>query len=83
MQVTAKEAKDKFGEVMAAAGHETVTITKYGRPETAMISVRRLEELEAMEDRYWLELARKGRKSGSMGVEASKDFIRDILDAES
>jgi len=83
MQVTAKEAKDRFGEIMSAAGRETVTITKYGRPETAMISVRRLEELEAMEDRYWLELAREGRESGSMGVEASKAYIRSILDAES
>jgi prevent-host-death family protein len=82
MQVTAKEAKDKFGEIMAAAGHETVTITKYGRPETAMISVKRLDELEAMEDRYWLELARQGRESGSMGVEASEAYIRSILDAE-
>ncbi len=82
MQVTAKEAKDRFGEVMAASGHETVTITKYGRPERAMISCKRLEELEAMEDRYWLELARKGEESGFMSVEESEAYIKRNLSAE-
>jgi len=82
MQVTAKEAKDKFGEIMAAAGHETVMITKYGRPEAALISARRLEELEAIEDRYWLELARQGRESGFMSVEETEAWIKEMLSAE-
>lgn len=79
MQVTAKEAKDRFGEVMAAAGRETVTITKYGRPETAMISVTRLEELEAMENRYWIELARQGRESGYIGTEESEKLLDEMM----
>lgn len=82
MEVTAKQAKDKFGEIMAASAHDTVVITKYGRPETAMISVKRLEELEAMEDRYWLELARKGEESGFLGVEESEALIKEMLSAQ-
>ena len=79
MQVTAKEAKDRFGEVMATAGRETVMITKYGRPETAMISVRRLEELEKAEDSYWVLQAKLGQESGYIGAEASEQLLADMI----
>lgn len=79
MQVTAKEAKDKFGEVMAAAGRETVVITKYGRPETAMISTKRLEELERAEDSYWVLQAKLGQESGYIGTEASEKLLAEMI----
>lgn len=79
MKVTAKEAKDRFGEVMATAGHETVVITKYGRPETAMISTRRLEELERAEDLYWVLQAKLGQESGYIGTEASEQLLADMI----
>ena len=50
MQITAKEAKQRFGEVMSVSGTETVMITKYGRPERAVISAKRLEEFESVLD---------------------------------
>lgn len=83
MQVSATEAKDRFGEIMAAASDEVVTITKYGRPDKVVISFKRLQELEAIEDRYWLELSRQGEESGSMGVEETKAYIESVLDAQS
>jgi len=79
MQVTAKEAKDRFGEVMAAAGRETVVITKYGRPETAMISARRLEALERAEDSYWVLQARLGQENGYIGTEASEKLLAEMI----
>lgn len=80
MQVSASQAKARFGEIMAISGEETVTITKYGRPDKVVISFKRLEELQAMEDAYWLEESRKGEESGSMGVEATEAYIRSVLD---
>lgn len=79
MRITAKEAKDRFGEVMAVAGHETVVITKYGRPETAMISARRLEELERAEDSYWVLQAKLGQASGYIGPEASEKLLEEMI----
>lgn len=79
MQISASEAKGRFGEIMAAAGEEPVTITKYGRPDRALISYKRLQELETMEDRYWLELARQGRESGYIGTEESEKLLEEML----
>lgn len=81
--LSSKEAKDKFGVLMDTARREPVTITKHSRPAVVVVSSERYAELEAAEDRYWLELARQGRESGSMGVEASEAYIRSVLDAES
>jgi prevent-host-death family protein len=78
MQITAKKAKDRFGEIMATAMCETVIITKHGRPETAMISVRRLEELEEAEKSYWVLQAKTGQESGYIGTEASEQLLADI-----
>jgi len=62
MQLSATEAKSRLSELMAEAGDEAVIITRYGRPEVAMISARRFKELEAMEDRYRSLLAPKSEK---------------------
>jgi prevent-host-death family protein len=74
MQISATEAKDRFGEIMAA--RETVTITKYGKPDKAVIDFERLRELEATEDRYWSEMARQGQESGP----ANPDDVRRLFD---
>jgi len=83
MKLTAKEARDRFGEVMSVAQHETVTITKYGRPEAAVISARQLakfeQAMEIAEDAYWLEQAEKGRASGFLSVEESEVFLNEML----
>lgn len=62
--MTSKEAKDKFGVLMDTARREPVTITKHGRPVVVAVWSEHYAELEAMEDRYWLELARQGEESG-------------------
>lgn len=82
MQVTAKEAKDKFGEVMNAARKETVMITRYGRPEAVMISAERLAELEKAEDLYWVLQAKLGQESGYIGAEASERLLADMIGHE-
>jgi len=78
--ISASEAKGKFGEIMAAK--DTVVITRYGRPDKALIDYDRLQELQAAEDRYWLEESRKGEESGFLGVEESERRLRKYLNAE-
>lgn len=78
--VSASEAKEKFGEIMAS--RDTIVITRYGRPDKVLIDYDRLQELQAAEDRYWLEESRKGEESGSLGVEASEAYLRSILNAK-
>lgn len=82
MHITAKEAKDRFGEVMDAARRETVVITKYGRPEAAVISTDRLAELERAEDAYWVLQAKLGQESGYIGSEASEQLLADMIGNE-
>lgn len=82
MQLSATEAKGRFGEIMAADSDEVVTITKYGRPDKAVISYKRLQELEAIEDRYWVELARQGRESGYIGTKESDKLLLEMMNRE-
>lgn len=80
--ISAREAKDKFGVLMDTARREPVTITRHGRPAVVVVSCEHYARLEAMEDRYWLELARQGRESGFMGVNESEAFINKILSGD-
>lgn len=82
MIITAKDLRDKVREVLDTARSETVMVTRHSKPEAAVISVERLAELEAFEDRYWLEEARKGRESGYLGPEESEAFLQEMLRAE-
>jgi prevent-host-death family protein len=83
MNISAKEAKDRFGEVIETARTETVTVTRHSKPTVAVISVDRLAELEAIEDRYWLDVSRRGAESGFIGIDKSKAYIEGTLSAES
>ena len=81
-EVTSKEAKERFGVVIDAARREPVTVTRHKRKWVVIISAERYEELEALEDRYWIARAEAGEKSGFIGVEESEAFIQGILNAE-
>jgi len=80
MLITATEAQNRFGEIMAAK--EPVTITKYGRPDKVLIDAKEFEALQAMEDAYWLDEARKGRESGYLGVEESERMLEEYMNAK-
>lgn len=79
--MSSKEARDRFGVLMDTARREPVMVTKHGRPAVVVLSSEEYATLEAMEDRYWLELARQGRESGYLGVEESEAFIEEMLGA--
>ena len=47
MQVTATEAKNRFGAICAQAKHEPVFVEKDGRIDTVILSVKQFSEMQA------------------------------------
>lgn len=54
-RIAAREAKNRFGQLMDDAQHEPVTIEKNGRPIAVVMSLREYEATEAIK----LELLRR------------------------
>ena len=46
MQVTATEAKNRFGAICAQAKHEPVFVEKDGRIDTVILSVKQFSEMQ-------------------------------------
>jgi prevent-host-death family protein len=82
VNVTSKEAKDRFGIVMDAARREPITVTKHKRPSVVIVSVERYAELEALEDKVWAAKALEAEKSGYLSEDESEAFIQGIMNAE-
>ncbi|OGG76787.1 hypothetical protein A3B35_03505 [Candidatus Kaiserbacteria bacterium RIFCSPLOWO2_01_FULL_54_24] len=73
--VPAKEAKNRFGELLEAAQRHPILITKNNR---VVAEIRRSSErtrFEEMEDKIWGERALKAEKEGYIGVKASKKLM--------
>ena len=78
--VTAKEAKQNFGELMDSALTEPVTITRNGKPAAVMISVADFKRMLAFEDLVWALRAEEAMaKSDFLGVEETAAFLRETL----
>jgi len=84
--VPAKEAKNRFGELLDRAQRAPVTIGKHGRPIAVMLAgvdyqdFRRFQE---MEDRIWGERALKAEREGQwLGPKKSAAFLKEMLDAK-
>lgn len=74
LTVPMAEAKRDLSDLCARAGyaHETIVVTKHGRPIAAIISVEDLERSAALEDRYAVELLERAiaTSPGTVRVEA-------------
>lgn len=78
--VTAKDAKQGFGELMDSAAREPVAITKNGKPATVMISHRDYERFEALEDLVWaLRAEAVLAQNEFLGSEETARFIKEAL----
>ncbi len=80
--VSASDAKQRFGQIIDAARSNPIIINKSGRPNVVVISFERFQELQAMEDAYWIKLAEDGIASGFIGPEKTAQFLKEKLDAE-
>ncbi len=80
--VTAKEARIRLGEVLEAAQHEPVKISKNGRPYAVILSAKDHDALVALEDAYWLRRAKDAEKGGYLGPEEGDKLLRDLMNAK-
>lgn len=80
--MNATEAKNKFGELLDFARTRPMKIEKNGRPVAVVMSVEEFERLEALEDTWWANEARKALKEGMLGQEESEGLIASLLNAK-
>ncbi|MBI5414111.1 type II toxin-antitoxin system Phd/YefM family antitoxin [Candidatus Peregrinibacteria bacterium] len=80
--ISAKDAKNKFGELLDTALGQPVTISKHGRAVVVLISQAEYERLKMFEDEYWLEHALKVKKTEYLGTEASEKFLSELMNAK-
>jgi len=62
--IKSTDIQRKFGQHFEPALIEPIVIEKNGRAIAAMVSITYLERLQALEDKYWAELALEAQKSG-------------------
>ena len=79
--VTAKEAQTRFGQLLDRAQKEDVAITRHEREVAVVISRERYDEMQAIEDSYWLARAEKAAKGGFMGPEESMEYLKEKMNA--
>ena len=83
---TAKEAKNRFGQLLDAAQREPVTITKNGRAVAMMLSASDDSMIAAvesfLEERYWGERVAEAELGGYIGARESNRILSEALNAE-
>ncbi len=82
---TAKEAKNKFGQLLDSAQRAPVTITKNGRAVAMMLSLADEKMISAIEDlleaQYWDDRIAEAEQGGYLSVEESNQVLEDALNA--
>ncbi|MBS1958375.1 MAG: type II toxin-antitoxin system Phd/YefM family antitoxin [Bdellovibrionales bacterium] len=79
---SAKEAKDHFGELIDTAQKEPVEIQKKGRPVAVIVSLDEFKRLEALEETYWANEAKKAMNEGMLGQKESENFLANLLNSK-
>lgn len=79
--LTSKEAQNRFGEMMESAQREPIMIKRHGRPVAVVMSQKEYERLQAMEDAIWAERAKEAAAEGFLGINETKTFIENTLNA--
>ncbi|MSO92237.1 MAG: type II toxin-antitoxin system Phd/YefM family antitoxin [Rhodospirillales bacterium] len=80
--VAAKDAKNRFGELLDTARREPVTIEKNGRPVAVVLSSEEYERLESLENAYWIKRAEAAEKAGYLGPDESEKLLGDLMRAK-
>ncbi len=79
--VTATELKNQTGRQLEAALTSPVVVNKARRPVAVLISYEQFQRYQALEDRYWGELAKKASKEGFLSAKASSALLDEMLHA--
>jgi prevent-host-death family protein len=79
VQMTAREAKNNFGELLDTAQREPVTITRQGRAVAVLVSQQEYARLQALEDAHWAAHADAAlRQAKFLGSEASLIALKQL-----
>ena len=79
---TATEVKTRFGEYLDIAQKEPVRIEKSGRDVAVLVSMEEFRLMQALEDKYWGEKAKKALKSGFVNSEEAMTLLQERLNAK-
>lgn len=80
--VAAKEAKQRFGQLLDNAQREPVRIERRGRLVAVVVSAAEFERLELLDDAHWARRAIEAQQEGSIGVEEGEKLLAAMLHAE-
>jgi prevent-host-death family protein len=78
---SAKDAKDRFGQLLDSARVEPVVIEKHGRKVAVVLSYEEYQRLEALEDAFWAARAAAGEASGYLSSEESERLLSELARA--
>ncbi len=80
-EMTARDAKNRFGELLSVAQRTPVHITKNGRNVAVLLSLEEYERYERSEDALWAARAEAAHdEDGYLGPAASDALLKDLLD---
>jgi len=81
-KLSANQAKARFGELLARARQEPVTIEKHGRPVAVIISSEEYEQLQRMKLENLRAAVALGFKDFEEGnfVEVNEGRLQDLVD---
>ena len=78
--IPAKEAKNRFGELLDTVQRQPVIITKKGRPVARMLAFVDKKRFEEVEDQIWLEKTLKAMKNPQfLGPKKSAEALKRML----
>ena len=77
--ISAKDAKNRFGELLASVKAAPIEIQKHGRTVAVLLSSEEYQRIERMEDQYWLEKALIAKANGLATKEESEALLTEIL----
>ena len=84
--VPAREAKNRFGELLDRAPRAPVIIGKHGRAIAVMLAgvdYQDFKRFQKVEDRIWGERALKAEREDKwLGPEKSVTFLKEMLNAK-
>ncbi|MBF0540952.1 MAG: type II toxin-antitoxin system Phd/YefM family antitoxin [Nitrospirae bacterium] len=73
--IKSTDIQRKFGLHLESALIEPIVIERNGRAAAAMISIKYLEQLQELEDRYWADKALEAQKSGYVDHEKAQEAL--------
>ena len=82
-RLSARDAKNRFGQMLDLAQREPVTIEKKGRPVAVVLSLRDYNHYEALEDELWALKAMQAEKEDWLTEEESADFLAKLGEQDS